>query len=135
MREAADGGPERFQAGFEGGSALRRVQVLGERGHRASLRIEVAVRIAACCEQLNGAAAGGAELVLVEVDAPSREQDERDLDVHLVAFGEPVLELREEGALRRIVHSAYDGQHTTVIAASHATPALRADGACRHGLK
>jgi len=63
------------------------------------------VRISACCEQLNGAAAGGVELVLVEVDAPSREQDERDLDVHLVAFSKPVLELREEGALRRIVHS------------------------------
>ena len=72
------------------------------------------MRISACCEQLNGATASGAELVLVEVDAPSREQDERDLDVHLVAFSKPVLELREEGALRRIVHSR--GQHTTVIA-------------------
>ena len=69
------------------------------------------MRIPACREQLNRAAAGGAELVLIEVDAPSPKQDERNLDLDLVAFGQPLLELREEGALRGIVHQsgAYDG--------------------------
>jgi len=111
VREAGDRGAEGREAGFERSPARGRVEILCERRHRATFRIEVSARIAARGEQLDGAAACSVELVLAEIERPAREQDERDLDLDLVAFGQPLLELREEGALRRIVHAgpAYDG--------------------------
>src|SRR5205823_2965318 len=96
VREAGNRGAEGREAGFERCPARGRLEILCERRHRAALRIEVAARIAARGEQLDGAAACSLELVLVEIERPAREQDERDFGFDLVAFGQPLLELREE---------------------------------------
>src|SRR4029453_8138299 len=109
--EAGDRGAEGREPGSQRRPARGGVEILGERRHRAAVRVEITSRVAARGEKLDGAGACSLELVLVEIERPACEQDERDLDLDLVAFGQPLLELREEGALRRIVHAgpAYDG--------------------------
>ena len=89
-------------------SAARRsgfVEILRERGDGAPLRIDVATGVAADREELDRAAQSSPQLVLVHGHGLSGEEHQRDLRFDLLTGRQPLLELAEERALRRTLHS------------------------------
>src|SRR5215208_4143349 len=86
-------------------SAARLVEILREGRHGAPLRIDVATRVAADGEQLDRAAQSSAQLGLVHENRLTSEEHQRHLRFDRLTARQPFLELLEERALRRTLHS------------------------------
>ena len=105
--------PEASESGFHGGQSLRLavepleprlelrpprggVQVLGQRGHRAAVELELTARVAAGHQQQLRAPHRRTQIVLVERDAAARQVGERQLRLGLGVL--ECLEQRSHGA-------------------------------------
>ncbi len=74
------------------------VQVGGQRGHRPSVKLELAPRVAAGREQQHGPPQGPVELVLGKLELRAGDERDRDDALVLAAGREHLLDLAEDGA-------------------------------------
>src|SRR5689334_394552 len=87
------------------GPPLRRVEVLCKRRHRAPVRVELATRVSTGREDLDRPPRRPSQLGLVERNALAGEEHQRHLGLDRLSSRQPLLELLEEGSLRRTLHS------------------------------